>query len=70
MAISSISGVASVHATRPVDNEHQPRSRKETAQDKQHEDERAEAEAPPPSVDDVEEVVPSPDGEHHIHVIA
>jgi hypothetical protein len=70
MAISSISGVANIHATRPVDAEHQPRSRRETAQDREHEAERAKAETPPPDVDDVEEVVPSPDGEHHIHVIA
>jgi hypothetical protein len=71
MAITSISGVANIHATRPVDAEHHPRSRRETAQDKQHEEERAQAETPPPNVDDVEEeVVPTPDGEHHIHVIA
>lgn len=62
MAISSISGVASVHAPRPVDAEHQPRDRKETAQDKLHEAERAEAEAAP------EEPTPAPEG--HIHVIA
>ena len=69
MAISSISGVATVHV-RPVDSEHHPRSRRETAQDKQHEEERAQAETPPAAVEDVEEAVPSPDGEHHIHVIA
>ena len=68
MAISSISGVANVPVTRPVDSER--RSRRETAQDQEHEAERAKAETPPPNVDDVEEVVPSPDGEHHIHVIA
>ena len=52
--------------TRPVDSEHQQRSRKETAQDQQHEAERAEAETP----EEVVEGEPSPDGVHHIHVIA
>jgi hypothetical protein len=64
MAISSVSGVASIHVTRPVDSEHHPRERKETAHDKEHEAERAEAETP------TEEVAPAPDGDHHIHVIA
>jgi hypothetical protein len=73
MAISSISGVASVPVTRPVDPEHQRRSRRETAQDQEHEAERAKAETQAPNADDaVEEVAiePSPDGVHHIHVIA
>ena len=59
MAISSISGVANVPVTRPVDAEHQRRSRRETAQDQEHEAERAKAET---SHDEVEEAVPSPDG--------
>jgi hypothetical protein len=71
MAISSISGVASVPVPRPVDAEHQRRSRRETAQDQEHEAERAKAETQAPKLDEVEEVAEAePDGEHHIHVIA
>ncbi|MEO8840917.1 MAG: hypothetical protein ABI591_33685 [Kofleriaceae bacterium] len=64
MAISSISGVASVPTARPVDAERQPRDRKETAHDKQHEEDRASAETP------ADDPAAAPDGEHHIHVIA
>ena len=61
MAISSVSGVASISVTRPVDSERPPGERKQSAP---HDEEPESAETP------TEEPAPAPDGEHHIHVVA
>ena len=63
MAISSVSGVASISVTRPVDSERPPGERKQSAP---HDEapESAQAETP------TEQPAPAPDGEHHIHVVA